>query len=331
MTASAGDDVLRQREGSMPDFECPSCGGAGQVPNATGASPLVRCGDCGLMFRKPNDIAPTLHANIVAFERMARGRWESFYDGWNARERGKILDHLRSPGKALEIGPGRGAFIAYLRKEGYRVEGVDISGDICADLEDRFGVRMVHGTLEEFQGDGSYDLIAAHHVVEHVQDIRSFLGKCRSLLAPGGGLLVSCPNVASWAAAFRSWPGYEPYHCLFFTPESLVKALGKCGYTVSGVRLRQPFTGWWNVLFRSLAGTRGAGARPNVASKDRSRPVRFLYNGVRFVGSALLLPLTIVADRLSRGEEIVILAVKADAYARAPVAADMAERVGPGP
>lgn len=308
-----GDGALRRGEESVTRrsaYECPGCRGDGAPGPVPGSLPLVRCTGCGLVFRRGEDIDRTLDANAATFERMPRGWWESLYDGWNACARGAVLPRVSAPGKALEIGPGRGAFTALLLKEGYQVEGVDISEDICADMKRRFGVRMVHGTLDRFRGAGSFDLIAVHHVVEHIPEILSFLGKCRTLLAPGGHLIVSCPNLGSWSAAFRSWSGYESYHCLFFTPESLAALLERSGYAVCRIYLRQPFTGWWNVLTRSIV----RGGRPDgggtAGPQARSRAVRFLYNVARFAGSALLLPVTVASARMSRGEEIVALAVK---------------------
>jgi 2-polyprenyl-3-methyl-5-hydroxy-6-metoxy-1,4-benzoquinol methylase len=259
-------------------------------------------------------MASIIEANIEAFYTMRSGWWENLYDGWNAQERGKDLfqPHPTIKIKALEIGPGRGAFISFLLKRGYCVDGVDLSQAICLDLRKRYGVSMTCGTLDEFQEEGPYDLIVAHHVVEHLLDLSSFFEKCRLLLTQGGQLLVSCPNAASWASAFNSWAGYEPYHSFFFNPKSMTKILLRNGFAISRIRIRQPFTGWWNVLFRSLTLSRRPCEQIRSVMNGSNTYIHFLFNVFRFVGSTLLLPLTIVTEQLSKGEELVILAEKND-------------------
>jgi len=291
-----------------PDW-CPACGAIRQNQSYDKIPSLFRCPGCGLLSRSPREIALIREANIEAFDGMRQGWWEIKYDEWNALERGKILPP-HAVGKALEIGPGRGGFIAYLQRNGYKVEGIDISSAICSDLEKRFGVTMVCGTLEEFCKTLKYDLISAHHVMEHLWELSDFLVKCRSLLSEEGFLLLSCPNASSWLAEFRAWPGYEPYHSFFFTPDTLSKVLSRNGFTVERVCLRQPFTGWWNVLIRKLVGEVRVSPSRKSTTKIGERFIRFLFNVVRFVGSVFLLPLSIVTSLLLHGEEIVILAVK---------------------
>lgn len=294
----------------IPFPACPACQGTELVHENAGTHPLIRCRECSLLFRDPQNMASILEANVEAFDAMPRGWWETLYDDWNARERGRDLPHTRPAARALEIGPGRGAFIGFLLEKDYRVEGIDISQAICIDLGKRYGVKMTCGTLDGFQEKGPYDLVAAHHVVEHLQDPSSFFRMCRLLLVDGGRLLVSCPNTDSWAAAFSSWAGYEPYHAFFFTPESMAGLLWRNGFSVSRVRTWQLFTGWWNVLFRSVLSPRRPSELTRYGRNKAGTSLGFLFNVIRFAGSTLLLPLTIVTKRLARGEELVILAEK---------------------
>jgi SAM-dependent methyltransferase len=59
--------------------------------------------------------------------------------------------------------------------------------------------------------DGSFDLVAAFEVIEHLRNWRAFLREARRVLAPQGLLLVSTPNRVYYAES-REREGPNPYH-----------------------------------------------------------------------------------------------------------------------
>ena len=58
---------------------------------------------------------------------------------------------------------------------------------------------------------GRYDVIISEATIEHVKDPRLFIDQCRSLLNPGGYLLISTPNVSTLLKRFRFLLGKSPY------------------------------------------------------------------------------------------------------------------------
>ncbi|TQQ78581.1 class I SAM-dependent methyltransferase [Halonotius terrestris] len=60
--------------------------------------------------------------------------------------------------------------------------------------------------------DGSFDMVVANHVVEHLDDIHAALCECARVLAPGGELTVRVP-VGNNARADpdHSWGGGQPW------------------------------------------------------------------------------------------------------------------------
>ncbi len=59
--------------------------------------------------------------------------------------------------------------------------------------------------------DGSFDLVVAFEVIEHLARWQDFLTEARRVLRPAGLLLVSTPNKAYYAEA-RGAAGANPYH-----------------------------------------------------------------------------------------------------------------------
>src|SRR5262249_19696950 len=76
--------------------------------------------------------------------------------------------------------------------------------------------------------------------LEHVHDPRAVVGAAARALRPGGWLVVSVPNYASWQRRTfgPDWWGLElPLHLLHFTPRTLARLAEAEGLTVLEVSL----------------------------------------------------------------------------------------------
>jgi 2-polyprenyl-3-methyl-5-hydroxy-6-metoxy-1,4-benzoquinol methylase len=108
----------------------------------------------------------------------------------------KILNLKQRNSKILELGAGSGYLSNKLSNEGYDVTALDLVSDnfrpidsvkfICADLNDRF---------DKLLGNNTYDIILAVELIEHLENPRDFIRKCRCLLKDDGILIVTTPNI----------------------------------------------------------------------------------------------------------------------------------------
>jgi SAM-dependent methyltransferase len=98
----------------------------------------------------------------------------------------RLLDGLEDVERVLEVGAGEGAVGARLAR---RYDYVGVEPDPRSRARARERVETV---LEELP-DGSFDLVCAFEVLEHVADDRAELRAWRDRLRPGGWLLVSVP------------------------------------------------------------------------------------------------------------------------------------------
>lgn len=98
-----------------------------------------------------------------------------------------------SQARIADIGAGSGAFSLRLRSHGYEPVPIDldisdiprgfdaIQADVCTDLS----------SIEP----GTFDGVVSLEVVEHLDCPARFLSEVARLLKPGGGLLISTPNI----------------------------------------------------------------------------------------------------------------------------------------
>lgn len=133
-----------------------------------------------------------------------RGRWHERLHAWIImrasrhharlveRRRRALLDGLR--GRVLEIGPGAGTNLAYLRRD-VRWMGVEPNPamrDYLRQEAARLGfargaVDVRAGTAERLPvSDGSMDAVVSTLVLCSVRDLRAALAEVRRVLRPGG-------------------------------------------------------------------------------------------------------------------------------------------------
>ena len=103
----------------------------------------------------------------------------------------KVTD--RRP-KILDVGCGTGANLLMLSQYG-DAEGVDVSEDALAFCRERGLDRVRLGAGEELPyEDGTFDLVTAFDVVEHMDDDLAGLREMRRVLRPGGRVFLFVPT-----------------------------------------------------------------------------------------------------------------------------------------
>jgi 2-polyprenyl-3-methyl-5-hydroxy-6-metoxy-1,4-benzoquinol methylase len=147
--------------------------------------------------------------------------------------------------KVLDVGCSSGHLSRALAERGCVVSGVDINGDAARRAAETCD-RVVVGDLDlieltrEFEG-AEFDVILFGDVLEHLKSPQKTLNAARELLAPGGFIGLSVPNIAHTSIRLMLLKGEFNYqdmgilddtHLRFYTRKSLRDLVESCGYIV---------------------------------------------------------------------------------------------------
>jgi 2-polyprenyl-3-methyl-5-hydroxy-6-metoxy-1,4-benzoquinol methylase len=175
----------------------------------------------------------------LGFEDHFRGSQEDIRS--RVAEYVPIFDGARN---VLDVGCGRGEFLALLREKGVDARGIDINAamvEVCRqqglDVVEADAVRYL-----EAQPDGSLGGIFSAQVVEHLEPryLSALLDAAFAKLRPGAPIVLETINPACWFAFFESYirdiTHVRPLH-----PDTLKFLLVASGFQQVDIRYRSPY------------------------------------------------------------------------------------------
>lgn len=113
-----------------------------------------------------------------------------------------------APVNTLDVGCGRGYLLDLLADRGLTgLHGVDVFDDVRSERW-AYSTADVTGRLPF--PDAAFECVVAGEIIEHVPDPDGLLRELRRVLRPGGTLVVSTPNMVSWANRVLVPLGVQP-------------------------------------------------------------------------------------------------------------------------
>ncbi|MGZ5433870.1 MAG: class I SAM-dependent methyltransferase [Thermoanaerobaculia bacterium] len=177
------------------------------------------------------------HSPDVVYRRL-----EDALRGSEAHVRGDVMHYVRlvaDQQPVLDVGCGRGEFLAACRESGIEARGVDMNERSIADLQQRGLGAALAGVPECFASiaDGSLGSVLAMHVVEHlpIDALLALFRESARVLRRGGLLMIETPNAESiLAAASDFWR--DPTHIAPRHPAALTVLAREHGFEIAEVR-----------------------------------------------------------------------------------------------
>ncbi|MEW4531404.1 class I SAM-dependent methyltransferase [Maioricimonas sp. JC845] len=207
---------------------CPSCvaGGASFVGRKVGFD-IWQCIDCGLVFADP---MPT-DDELAEFYRShpRNGKYTRKADSKRRRAARRIarLKRKVSGRRFLDIGCSIGGAVEAARQYGFDATGIDLDAESIRQALQLFpNNRFLQGTPDEFAEFGEqFDLLFCTEVLEHVPRPDHFMRAVRRLLAPGGLLYITTPDIHHFRVPRNrlEWHGLKPpEHIAMFGRKALM-------------------------------------------------------------------------------------------------------------
>lgn len=166
-------------------LSCPVCGGrSGQRERAREGHRYRYCRRCGLLWRLETQRLEDSNRYYTAVdpgEEIARSKKALYREVLERAER-----VCGQPGRLLDVGCGRGAFLYMARERGWEVYGVEPAEELV-ELAKKRGISVHPGTLSDYHDvGGGFDLITYWDVLMMVDDPRAELERVYKLLRMSG-------------------------------------------------------------------------------------------------------------------------------------------------
>jgi len=202
---------------------------------------LVRCVDCGLVYRNPveraTEVASFYSENAAGSDGFAALHASQLP---TARAQARRIRHaLGRGGTGLEVGSYVGAFLMAARENGLTVDGLDVNPAVNAFVRS-LGLCVHDGELLDYRGDSLVDVLAIWNTFDQLSDPRGVAFEAWRRLRPGGLLAIRVPNGAFYARAHRAATNGDGFArrmaCSVMAQNNLLGFPYRWGFTVRSLR-----------------------------------------------------------------------------------------------
>lgn len=235
---------------------CPLCGSGGKAPVLSSASmdcmtdlrfDVTACDRCGLLMTDPRPVPVAIG---MFYEGGLYETAESTVKKLVVNPVMKRLQVLRlrqaaaqrQAGRLLDVGCGKGKFLATAARRGWEAWGIEPSQRSVSQTA--AGARIFAGSFDDAElPDGYFDLVTMWHTLEHFHQPLETLVRIRRKLKADGILVVRVPNSDSWDFRWGRGDWFQldlPRHLYHFSPASLSAMLEKAGFRVTRVSTVSP-------------------------------------------------------------------------------------------
>ena len=167
-----------------------------------------------------------------------------------------VLRFKQPPGRALDIGCGKGELSLALHEKGFECAGIDMKPRVISHLQAhspqiawRCALTTDLAAISE-----RFDVLTMYHVLEHISDPKAALRAVKALANPGALIVIEVPHVGGWEARLKGphWHYYKVDHVNYFRASDLLRLAAELDLTVLGIRGYQHFSYPQAVLWKDL-------------------------------------------------------------------------------
>lgn len=130
----------------------------------------------------------------------------------------KLEKLLKFKGRLLDIGAGSGVFLAEARKRGWQIQGVELDPCAISYAKRQFNISLFKGELYNLKTPKHFfDVVHINHVLEHIYNPVEILKRIKSIIKPGGFLVIEVPNeICPLSEVIEFYLSYKIYSRFLF-------------------------------------------------------------------------------------------------------------------
>ncbi len=175
-----------------------------------------KCLKTGFRFYYPFHI----YGDGPFYEQLEKFDWYYMPWKWEHEQAYSIVN----PGlKVLEVGCGKGSFIAKLQNElNATTVGLELN-DTAVEFGKENGIDIRNESIETHAigNPAKYDIVCSFQVLEHIPNVQEFIQSSVHALKSGGSLVVSVPNNDSFLGKSYNILNLPPHHMGLWNEKSL--------------------------------------------------------------------------------------------------------------
>ena len=198
---------------------------------------IRRCDRCDSVFTAPSMTDAELEEFYSqGLYRSTQNRFGRIVDAVsNVFQRIRLhrINRLKTGHKLLDVGCGKGRFLAHAAQHGWDVYGLEPADNGREIARGRLGDRVV-ASFNELPSERPFDVITLWHVLEHISEPTSLLREIHPHVGPDGVICIAVPNFGSLQARIGGalWGHLDvPRHRVHYTPQTIQRTLERSGYT----------------------------------------------------------------------------------------------------
>ena len=174
-------------------------------------------------------------------------------------------------GKLLDAGSGTGTFVNTMKEHGWDVTGLEPDAGARNLAKKEYNLELFDENKIYDLPLHSFDVITLWHVLEHIDDLSTYIQQLKALLKTNGRIFIAVPNYTSYdAMVYKNfWAAYDvPRHLYHFSPQSMKFLVEKYGMKIERYK---PM--WYDSFYISLLSSK---YKNNYISEGKGR-VKWLY------------------------------------------------------
>ncbi|NQT46241.1 MAG: class I SAM-dependent methyltransferase [Candidatus Omnitrophica bacterium] len=225
---------------------------------------VVRCKRCGFVYTNPyvvSEEGKDFYSDPDQYRSSCSAKEEEMF-----KETLSLINRIATKGKLLDIGCGKGEFLALAKESGWEACGVETSGGLADYSRKRYDLKIENVPLEKVKyPDKHFDIITLNMVLEHIDEPNDLIKEVYRISKEDGAVIIEVPNTNSlllkairifFLIRGKNWspllsPLHKPYHTYGYSNHTLRFLLNSHNFKIV------------KVINGSLF-NRGLGKRPEV-------------------------------------------------------------------